>query len=299
MVKMFHWKKLAAITAILLIAVVSVSFARSFPQFSEEEVRLAYTTKQTGYRIVKEWDIPQSFLVDAGRHEKYTSLPGDVKRTLWKYVRGKYEYNFSLVGFVNQVEDEIYNILLLLSWMDNPSSVKQIKHLEFIVNGKNIEAVREVMPEKISETSETYEKEWQGTVDTREESVTSKIVIEESVVTYSIELESASLVEIEAWTTIEGKNIFGWTLWSLTAKGLFGVYINYAVLWVIDESSVWANGWLGGYENFSHYSKIYFNGLFGLVRAESDFYGPFWQFVHAWAWVRVWYNGEVDGNART
>lgn len=169
-----------------------------------------------------------------------------------------------------------------------------------MVSDATVKTVREIFPAKVSETREVYEEKWRNAVDVEDEKALAEIVTSKTVIIYDLKLEDKSLTEIEAWTTIEGKNIFGITLWSLTAKGLFGVYLNNAVLWIVDQLSAWANGWLGWwYENFSHYDQIYLNGLFGLVRAESDFYGPFGQSLHAWAWVRVWYNGTADGNAGT
>lgn len=297
---MFQKKKLAVLIVIVMLSsFIAVNFVGGRARFSEEDARLAYVTKQTSYRIVKTWDIPQRFISDAGQGS-YTNLPADVERTVLEYVKEVYDYNFLLIGFVNQTEDQTYNVLILLSDLEKPNNIGQVRHLEIIVNNNTIEMVREVTPKKIGETSETYEEEWRGALNVEDERVLAKIVTRKSTVTYSIKLESASLVEIEAWTTIEGKNIFGIVLWGLTAKGMFGVALNEAVLWVIDESSVWANGWLGWwYENFVHFSQILYGGLFGRVNAESDFHGPFGQSVHAWAWIRVWYDGTVDGNAGT
>lgn len=299
---MFQRKKLVVLIAVVLLTVVTVPAltGASFLQgFSEEEARLVLVTKQTSYRIVKAWDVPQEFIKGSSQRGEYT-IPQDVAEIVFKFVGEAYDYEFGLIGYVNPMKDKVYDVLILLSEMEKPGSIGQIKHLEIIVNDKNIETVKEVTPEKLRERSETSEEEWRGAVNVEDERVMTKIVIEKSVVTYGIKLESASLVEIEAWTTIEGRNIFGIVLWSLTAKGLFGVYLNQAVLWVIDESTVWANGWLGWwYANFVHSSQILYGGLFGIVNAESDFYGPFWQSVHAWAWVRVWYDGYVDGNAGT
>lgn len=278
----------------------AVNLVGGAAQFNEENVRLAYVTKETSSRVVKTWDIPQHFLTDAEQLGTYTSLPVDVEKTVVEYVRVAYNCNFLQIGFVNQTKDQTYDVLVLLSELENPNSIGQVRHLEFIVDNLNIEMVNEVVPEKIGETSEMYEEEWNGAVNVEDERALAKIVTRKSVVTYNIELESRSLVEIEARTTIEGRNIFGVVLWSLTARGVFGVLVNEAVLWVTDTSSCWANGLLGWWhKNFVHSSQIFYGGLFGRVNAESDFYGPIGQSVHAWAWVRVWYDGTADGDAGT
>jgi len=299
---MFQHKKLAilAVTLLVLSLFTAVNLVGGAAQFNEEDVRLAYVTKETSSRVVKTWDIPQHFLTDAEQLGTYTSLPVDVEKTVLEYVRGAYNCNFLQIGFVNQTKDQTYDVLVLLSELENPNSIGQVRHLEFIVDNLNIEMVNEVVPEKIGETSEMYEEEWNGAVNVEDERALAKIVTRKSVVTYNIELESRSLVEIEARTTIEGRNIFGVVLWSLTARGVFGVLVNEAVLWVTDTSSCWANGLLGWWhKNFVHSSQIFYGGLFGRVNAESDFYGPIGQSVHAWAWVRVWYDGTADGDAGT
>lgn len=299
---MFQHKKLAILTVTLLVLSLftAVNLVGGAAQFNEENVRLAYVTKETSSRVVKTWDIPQHFLTDAEQLGTYTSLPVDVEKTVVEYVRVAYNCNFLQIGFVNQTKDQTYDVLVLLSELENPNSIGQVRHLEFIVDNLNIEMVNEVVPEKIGETSEMYEEEWNGAVNVEDERALAKIVTRKSVVTYNIELESRSLVEIEARTTIEGRNIFGVVLWSLTARGVFGVLVNEAVLWVTDTSSCWANGLLGWWhKNFVHSSQIFYGGLFGRVNAESDFYGPIGQSVHAWAWVRVWYDGTADGDAGT
>jgi len=299
---LFQHKKLAILTVTLLVLSLftAVNLVGGAAQFNEENVRLAYVTKETSSRVVKTWDIPQHFLTDAEQLGTYTSLPVDVEKTVVEYVRVAYNCNFLQIGFVNQTKDQTYDVLVLLSELENPNSIGQVRHLEFIVDNLNIEMVNEVVPEKIGETSEMYEEEWNGAVNVEDERALAKIVTRKSVVTYNIELESRSLVEIEARTTIEGRNIFGVVLWSLTARGVFGVLVNEAVLWVTDTSSCWANGLLGWWhKNFVHSSQIFYGGLFGRVNAESDFYGPIGQSVHAWAWVRVWYDGTADGDAGT
>jgi len=299
---LFQHKKLAILTVTLLVLSLftAVNLVGGAAQFNEENVRLASITKGTSSRVVKTWDIPQHFLTDAEQLGTYTSLPVDVEKTVVEYVRVAYNCNFLQIGFVNQTKDQTYDVLVLLSELENPNSIGQVRHLEFIVDNLNIEMVNEVVPEKIGESSETYEEEWNGAVNVEDERALAKIVTRKSVVTYNIELESRSLVEIEARTTIEGRNIFGVVLWSLTARGVFGVLVNEAVLWVTDTSSCWANGLLGWWhKNFVHSSQIFYGGLFGRVNAESDFYGPIGQSVHAWAWVRVWYDGTADGDAGT
>lgn len=294
-------KKLAvlAVTLLVLSLFTAVNLVGGGAQFNEEDVRLAYVTKETSSKVVNTWDVPQHFLDDA-EQETYTSSPVDVEKTVMDYVKEEHDYNFLQVGFVNQTKDQTYDVLVLLSEQENPNSIGQVRHLELIVDNLNIERVREVVPEKISETTETYEEDWKGAVNVEDERALAKIVTTKSTVTYNIELESRSLVEIEARTTIEGRNIFGIVLWSLTARGVFGVMVNEAVLWITDTSSCWAHGLLGWWqENFVHSSQIFYSGLFGRVNAESDFYGPFGQSVHAWAWIRVWYDGTADGDSGT
>jgi hypothetical protein len=294
-------KRIAVLTvAFLLLSVLIAFFALGAAHSNDgEEARLAYVTKQTSFKTVNTLDIPQRFLND-DEPQSCTALPGNIAATVLKYVEEKYAYKFLQVGFADLAEDNSYHVLILLSETERPASIIEIKHLEFIVSNTTVKTVKEIVPAKVSEAHESHEEKRRNAVNVEDEKALAKIVTSKSVIIYNVQLEGKSLTEIEAWTTIEGKNIFGITLWSLTAKGLFGVYLNNAVLWIIDQSSAWANGWLGWwYENFNHYDQIYLNGLFGLVRGESDFYGPFGQSVHAWAWVRVWYDGAVDGNAGT
>jgi hypothetical protein len=294
-------KKIAVLTVMLLAlsALIAFHVVGGASSFHDEEARLAYVTKQTSFRIVKTLDVPQRFLDDA-EQQCCISLPEEIKETVLNYMEERYAYKFLKIGFAKLTKDNSYNVLVLLSEVEKPACVEEIKHLELIVFNATIKTAREIVPAKVSQTYEVHEEKWRDLANVEDEKALAKIVTSKSVIVYNIILESGSLTEIEAWTTIEGKNIFGITLWSLTAKGVFGVYLNYAVLWVIDQSSAWANGWLGWwYENFSHYDRIYLNGLFGLVRGESDFYGPFGQSVHVWAWVRVWYDGAVDSNAGT
>jgi hypothetical protein len=301
-IRLFGQKKLTVLAVILLVlsSFTAVNLVGGAAQFNEEDVRLAYVTQETSSKVVNTWDIPQRFLDDTEQAGTYTSLPVDVEKPVVEYLKQEHDYNFLQVGFVNQKKDQTYDVLVLLSELENPTSVDQIRHLELIVNNLNIKRVNEVVPQKIGETTETCEEEWKGAVDAEDERALAKIVTTKSTVTYKIELESRSLVEIEARTTIEGRNIFGIVLWSLTARGVFGVLVNEAVLWITDTSSCWANGLLGWWhKNFVHSSQIFYSGLFGRVNAESDFYDPIGQSVHAWAWIRVWYDGPADGNSGT
>jgi len=298
---LFGQKKLAvlAVTLLVLSSFTAVNLVGGAAQFNEEDVRLAYVTQETSSKVVNTWDIPQHFLDDA-EQETYTSLPVDVEKTVLDYVKETHDYNFLQIGFVNQTKDQTYDVLVLLSEQENPNSTGQLRHLELIVDDLTVLSAKEVVPKKICETTETHEEKWDAAVDVEDERALAKIVTTKSAVTYKIELESRSLVEIEARTTIEGRNIFGVVLWSLTARGVFGVMVNEAVLWITDTSTYWANGLLGWWqENFVHSSQIFYGGLFGRVNAESDFYGPIGQSAHAWAWVRVWYDGTVDGDSGT
>jgi len=301
-ISLFGQKKLAvlAVTLLVLSSFTAVNLVGGAAQFNEEDVRLAYVTQETSSKVVNTWDIPQHFLDDIEQAGTYTSLPVDVEQTVVEYLKEGHDYNFLQVGFVNQTKDQNYDVLVLLSDLENPNSIEQIRHLEIIVDNLTVERANEVVPQKIGETTETCEEEWDAAVDVEDERALAKIVTTKSTVTYKIELESGPLVEIEAWTTIEGRNIFGVVLWSLTARGVFGVLVNEAVLWITDTSTYWAHGMLGWWhKNFVHSSQILYGGLFGRVNAESDFYGPIGQSAHAWAWVRVWYDGTVDGDSGT
>ncbi|MEM0487909.1 MAG: hypothetical protein QW707_01760 [Candidatus Bathyarchaeia archaeon] len=293
-------KKVAVLTALLVLsALIAIYVVGAAPGFRDEAARLAYVTKQTSSRMVRILDIPQRFL-DNVEQPCRIPLPEDVEETVLNYVKERYVYKFLQIGFANMTEHYSYNMLILLSEAEKPACIEEINHIELVILNATVKTAREIVPTKVSQTYDVREEEWIKPANAEDEKALAKIVTSKSITVYEIILESGSLTEIEAWTTIEGKNIFGITLWSLTAKGLFGLYLNYAVLWIIDQSSAWANGWLGWwYENFSHYDRIYLNGLFGLVRAESDFCGPFGQSVHAWAWARAWYDGTVDGNAGT
>jgi len=113
----------------------------------------------------------------------------------------------------------------------------------------------------------------------------------------------ATLYIVTAERGIEAKNFVGWTLWRLAAKSTTFIWDWAVVLSVDDESYYWINPWFPTWrcENFYHYAEVKAQGLYSYTWAEGDFvyeyWGDVWQRFHAWAWVRTWYNGYVEGGA--
>jgi len=113
----------------------------------------------------------------------------------------------------------------------------------------------------------------------------------------------ATLYAVTAEVGVETKNFVGWTLWRLAAKSTTYVWDWVVVLSVNDESYYWVNPWFPAWrcENFYHYAEVKAQSLYSYTWAEGDFvyeyWGEVWQRFHAWAWVRTWYNGYVEGNA--
>ena len=116
---------------------------------------------------------------------------------------------------------------------------------------------------------------------------------------YLLRLRTRDIHVTDASQSIEGKNIFGITLWKLTASGSFTYEYGVEMLSVVDHSSEYHNSALGWQcDSFSSEATIPHSCL-GKVDADADFSGPLGQSVSAWAWVTVNCYGGVAGNAGT
>lgn len=82
------WKRIVALTVMLSLTSVLIAYGiAGAPHFGDEEARLAYVTKQTSFKIVNTWDVPQRFLGDA-EQQSYITLPENITTTVLKYVGG-------------------------------------------------------------------------------------------------------------------------------------------------------------------------------------------------------------------
>ncbi|MCR6692045.1 MAG: hypothetical protein MRT15_06625 [archaeon YNP-LCB-003-016] len=127
---------------------------------------------------------------------------------------------------------------------------------------------------------------------------------------YELKLEQGEFVQlatIYAVTVdkgIEGKNVFGWTIWHLSAKSTTYILDWVLVISVDDQSyywiALWAQ-WAWSCQNFNHYAEVRAQGLYSYTWAEADFiYAPFGvvlQRIHAWSWIRVWFDGTVEADS--
>jgi hypothetical protein len=127
---------------------------------------------------------------------------------------------------------------------------------------------------------------------------------------YELKLEQREFVQlatIYAVTVdkgIEGKNVFGWTIWHLSAKSTTYILDWVLVISVDDQSYYWIASWAQwawSCQNFNHYAEVRAQGLYSYTWAEADFinapFGTVLQRIHAWAWIRVWFDGTVEADS--
>lgn len=149
---------------------------------------------------------------------------------------------------------------------------------------KNLFA-REVEP-KIIERSIDKETIYSKDETTKQEE--AEVFKERGKVVSEVQLIETSAVIVEAWHGIEAENALGQTLWRLTAKGYFHVYPGDEVFYVADDSSAYANGYLGW--NIDYFdSDATWTSAAGKVDARAGFDNvlPGVDDVDAWAWVQV------------
>ncbi len=158
-----------------------------------------------------------------------------------------------------------------------------LKYIEVYKVGNSLKA-REVVPKTIERKVERKVEFLKTTKN--EEPAT--IVKERGILLKELRLITTSVTVVEAWSGIEAKNALGITLWKLTAKGYFHVYPGDRVFYVADNSSVYANGFLGwNVEYFD--SDATWTSVAGRVDARAGFDNvlPGVDDVDAWAWVQV------------
>ncbi|MEM0385456.1 MAG: hypothetical protein QXE05_08150 [Nitrososphaeria archaeon] len=107
---------------------------------------------------------------------------------------------------------------------------------------------------------------------------------------------------------IEGYNALNQVIWHLSAKSTTYILDWTEVISVTDQSYYWVASWAQvtwRCENWNHYAEIKANGLHSYTWAEGDFVyhlpSPVGEIVlqriHGWAWINVWYNGNVESDA--
>lgn len=222
-------------------------------------------------------------------------LSKDVTYEVLKVVDVQTDGEMDIV-IVKEVNEGHYVVLVAILYGEEISYFKAM-----VIDGNVSEAVeiKPVLLEKWVRTEVIAEYE-----DVTEENATAKIVGQEVVEISEFYLNGGgggggSVVVVEAYQVIQGKNIFGWVLWELKAGGYFYVVVDYYVYDVIDNSSAWAQGWLGWhYEDFMSDWTLHPWGLHGEIEASAEFHGPL-QVINAWAWIRVYYDLTVIGDAGT
>ncbi len=158
----------------------------------------------------------------------------------------------------------------------------KIKYVEIYRNGENM-ITKEVTPKIIEEKAKSeviYNKN-----ETAKEKP-AEIIKRYGKIVSKLELLTASPVVVEAWSGIEAKNALGITLWKLTAKGYFHIYTDDRVFYVADDSSAYANGYLGWSIDYFD-SDATWTSIAGKVDARAGFDNPLADDVDAWAWVQV------------
>lgn len=158
-----------------------------------------------------------------------------------------------------------------------------VKYIEVFKIGNNLIA-KEVIPKTFERKDERRVENLKATKN--EEPAT--IIKEQGVLLKELRLLTTSATVVEAWSGIEVKNALGITLWRLTARGYFHVYPGDRVFYVADDSSAYANGFLGW--NIEYFdSDATWTSTAGRVDARASFDNrlPGIDGVDAWAWVQV------------
>ena len=194
--------------------------------------------------------------------------------------------------------DNGYDALVKLS---NENNKEDIKHVEvFRENGAtDVKEIEPILVNKNSSNEILVQKLNTVGEEKDQEAICAEIYKGGESEEYLLRLRTRDIYVTDASQSIEGKNIFGITLWKLTAAGTFTYEYGVQMLDVDDHSSEYHNSALGwSCDSFSSKAEIP-HPSFGKVSADADFSGPLGQSVSAWAWVTVNYYGGVAGNAGT
>ncbi|MCL0094467.1 hypothetical protein M1N58_01015 [Dehalococcoidales bacterium] len=220
-----------------------------------------------------------------------TKLPSDIAEKVRQAVEAQGGGEARIIYTVKMKDG--YDVLVRLQ------ADEGVKHFEAVVTGDKVE-ITEITPQLVEQyTEEELVEEFKDVEDERIVATITKT----SKGTHRI-LELKASAQQVGWYYaewyIEGKNIFGITLWKLCSAGDFYVVPGVHVLDVIDKSYPYANGWLGwSVKYFSSSTYLHPALLYGQVSANGGFSGPFEQSVDAWSWVRVYYDLTVIGDAGT
>ncbi len=166
--------------------------------------------------------------------------------------------------------------------------------VEVIIEGNRAE-VKEIEPVLLDETSTEEKVIEEFEVGTKDPAALAtalaKIVSWSESRIYKLQLQTHSLVWITHSRYREGRNVFGWLLWRVTAKGHFLINPGVAVLHVSNASSTetawgWTTDWFHSHPTWSF--------LLGEVRAVANFDGPppLRQDITAEAWAGVCRHGH-------
>ncbi|RJS75296.1 hypothetical protein CW714_00445 [Methanophagales archaeon] len=194
--------------------------------------------------------------------------------------------------------DDGYDALVKLS---NENNKEDIKYVE-VFRENDATDVKEIEPMLVNKSSSNeilVQKLNTVGEEKDQKAICAEIYKSRESEEYLLRLRTRDIHVTDASQSIEGKNIFGITLWKLTASGSFTYEYGVEMLSVVDHSSEYHNSALGWQcDSFSSEATIPHSCL-GKVDADADFSGPLGQSVSAWAWVTVNCYGGVAGNAGT
>lgn len=193
--------------------------------------------------------------------------------------------------------DDWYDALVKLS---NENNKEDIKYIEvFIENGAtDVKEIGPILVNKSSSNEILVQEPNNVDEEKNKETICAEIYKGRESKEYLLRLRTKDIYVTDASQSIEGKNIFGITLWKLTASGSFTYEYGVQMLSVVDHSSEYHNSALGwSCDSFSSEATIPHSCL-GKVDADADFHSSL-QSVSAWAWVTVNCYGGVAGNAGT
>lgn len=193
--------------------------------------------------------------------------------------------------------DNGYDALVKLS---NENNKEDIKYVEvFRENGAtDVKDIEPIFVNKNSSNKILVQKLNTVGEEKDQEAICAEIYKGGESEEYLLRLRTKDIYVTDASQSIEGKNIFGITLWKLTASGSFTYEYGVEMLSVVDHSSEYHNSALGwSCDSFSSEATIPHSCL-GKVDADADFHSSL-QSVSAWAWVTVNCYGGVAGNAGT
>lgn len=165
------------------------------------------------------------------------SLPSNIIKIVRDFLREKYRGKEILGIYLLDTSNEEYHIVAIVA--DNrEAEVLERLYIELIVTNKEVINSTELELTLYMECKEKSLK----TIDhppSEDENFTVKLTFISEEKTYEAILKysdnsSHAIYIITLICAIEGKNIFGLTLWKLVSKGEFGVHHNAKVLYVKD-----------------------------------------------------------------